>query len=257
MPESKGGAGRDGGGPQPSPCGGPSSAAGRPLRFVAATCVPQHICAQARTDTRPRLPCPPPRSCILSFGCAAAPQAPLLTSFLSLTLAFTMRPHAAPCAGPPSDADAWRQLVLRLAARLPPADIIQLPAGGYLVVRRRSSQGSTRDGSSHASTQLAAGQLRRAASSPLTGRPAGPGRSPLAGWSADQEQRYQRQLAALRRSVGGPTPGRCAPAGGAAPALPARASRPVPVPRRKAGQEAQPGAAAAASLLEGSLEPGE
>ncbi|KAL4424595.1 hypothetical protein ABPG77_009179 [Micractinium sp. CCAP 211/92] len=159
--------------------------------------------------------------------------------------------------GPPSDADAWRQLVLRLAARLPPADIIQLPAGGYLVVRRRSSQGNTRYDGSHASTQLAACQLRRAASSPLTGRLVAHGRSSPAGWSADQERRYQRQLAALRREVGGPTPGRCAPAGGAEPAQHARASRPVAVPHRKAVQGAQPNAAAAAaSLLEGSLEPG-
>ncbi|KAL4421277.1 hypothetical protein ABPG75_010568 [Micractinium tetrahymenae] len=142
-------------------------------------------------------------------------------------------PVAAGPEGQNGRADALRELVLRLTARLPPADIIQLPTGGYLVVRRRG-QGGSSCGRGTGSTQLAACQLRRAASCPLAGALAQPAPAPPAGapagWGADQERRYQRQLAALRHAVGQHRPLPRAPAGSPAPERSAPVSCPVPVP---------------------------
>lgn len=139
---------------------------------------------------------------------------------------------------------------MRLAARLPPADIIQLPAGGYLVVRKHGSRGASLCGSINASTQLAARQLRRAESDLLAGPAWQPAQGAPAGWGAAQERRRQRQLGPLLRPAArsGPAPGCPAPA----PHVPA--GRPVPVPPCKAGQELRP---ASAVSLEGNFEPGE
>lgn len=147
----------------------------------------------------------------------------------------------------PADASVWRELVLRMAARLPPADLIQLPQGGHFVVRRRSTCNSTACvGSRSMGTQFATRQLRQAASCPMAGMPAAPGQAPPqgapAGWDAAQERRYQRQLAALRHA-----------AGRLRPAQPEPASSPVSVPC-KAGQGPRSDVAASLSFSPGSPE---
>lgn len=112
-------------------------------------------------------------------------------------------PHGASAAAGAA-APSFAGLSATLNSQLPPADIVELEGGGYLVVRRHSS-GRRQDAAARPAPYTAPAQASRPqpASAPVANcHPADTsGGAIQQSWTPDQEQRYQQQVQQLRQLI--------------------------------------------------------